>query len=492
MREAVAVLFRQKKLIMSAFLIAFLAVLIITLALPNTYKSRMKVLVKNSRAEVIVSPEQTSNMVLSGEVSEAQVNSEIELMRSRDLLEAVVKKAGLVKKSEEDNQGHLSAATERAIRQLEKDLSIQPVKKSNIIEVTYSAESAALAASVLQTVAELYLERHLQVHRVSGSDEFFKSQATEYEQKLKDAELALASYEERHDIVSLSLQKEMGLKRVFDAETDLQATDTTRKEIAQRAEKVRQQLQSLDARVTTQQRSLPHQYSIERLNTIVIELQNKRTQLLTKFQSEDRLVKEVDQQIADTKATLERVSQQQSVEQTTDVNPMHQALALELARAQAELTTKQARQDSLSTLTQEHRAKLATLESTTLKHAELERKVKEMKDNYQLFAKKRDDALITAALDKQKISNVSIAENPSIPGLPSSPNRKMNLVLGLFLAGFLGLGSGIGAEFLRDVVHTPQELEAMSEYPVLATVPHINAKKRKEQNRLLIESGGKE
>jgi len=139
----------------------------------------MKILVKNSRADVIVSPDQTSNKTLAGEVSEAQVNSEIALIQSRDLLEAAVKKTGLAKPYLDNNQKESPATVEMALRQLEKDLTISPMKKANIIDVSYPSYSAQQSASVLQAVAELYLERHLQVHRVSGTDEFFKARAAD-------------------------------------------------------------------------------------------------------------------------------------------------------------------------------------------------------------------------------------------------------------------------------------------------------------------------
>ncbi|MEP7339123.1 MAG: Wzz/FepE/Etk N-terminal domain-containing protein [Acidobacteriota bacterium] len=472
LREGSAGLFRQKWIIASVFMVVILAVAAVTWLLPNRYESRMKILVKNSRADVIVSPEQTSNMTLTGEVSEAQVNSEIELAQSRDLLEAVVKKTGLAKQYLKNGQDESPIALEKAIRQLEKDLIISPVKKANIIDISYSSYSAQQSASVLGTLAELYLERHLQVHHIPGTDEFFKSQAAESGQRLLQAEMALATFEAKNNIVSFPLQKEMGLKQVIDAETDLQATEILSHETAQRIDKIKQQVNALDDRIPTQRKSVPYQYSIERMNTMLVELGHKRTQLLTRFQPEDRLVKEIDQQIADTLAALVKVGQEQSVEQTSDVNPLRQTLELELARAQTELIAKQARRNSLSKQVVENRTKLSNLEGTELKHAELESQVKELKDNYQLFAKKRDESLITAALDKQKISNVSIAETPSAPSLPSSPNRKLNLLLGLFLAAFLGIGSGIGAEFLRDTVYTPRELEGIGKYPVLATVPY--------------------
>jgi capsular polysaccharide biosynthesis protein len=58
-----------------------------------------------------------------------------------------------------------------------------------------------------------------------------------------------------------------------------------------------------------------------------------------------------------------------------------------------------------------------------------------------------------------------------VPQLPSSPNRPVNLMLGLVLAGFLSLGSVFSAELLSDAVNTPGQLEALTGALVLATVP---------------------
>jgi len=47
----------------------------------------------------------------------------------------------------------------------------------------------------------------------------------------------------------------------------------------------------------------------------------------------------------------------------------------------------------------------------------------------------------------------------------------LNLVLGVFLAAFLSLGSVFSAEMLSDVVYTPGQVEALTGAKVLATVP---------------------
>jgi hypothetical protein len=47
----------------------------------------------------------------------------------------------------------------------------------------------------------------------------------------------------------------------------------------------------------------------------------------------------------------------------------------------------------------------------------------------------------------------------------------MTFILGLALGLFLGLVSAIAAEFFRDNVHTPRELEVLTGVQVMATFP---------------------
>src|SRR5207249_3340260 len=62
------------------------------------YESHMKILVKNQRVDVAITPEQTTAAaVAENEVSENQINSEIELLTSKDLLTQVVQDCGLAK-----------------------------------------------------------------------------------------------------------------------------------------------------------------------------------------------------------------------------------------------------------------------------------------------------------------------------------------------------------------------------------------------------------
>ena len=474
LRDGAGAIFRRKALVLLTFLTVMLGTAIVTFLVPNKYESRMKILVKNQRVDVAITPEATAGAPsVESEVSESQINSEIELLTSRDLLTQVVTECGLAKfeKNWFGQESPEPVRVETAATRLSKDLIIAPVKKANIISISYSANSPELSATVLKRLGDLYLEKHLKLHHPTGASDFFKDKADEYESQLKQSENRLADFQQSNNLVVLSQQKELTLQRTAEAKAKLLESDAAYNEATNRIKRVEQQLAATAPRVTTQSRQLPNQYSAERLNTMMVELQNRRTQLLTKFRPEDRLVREVDEQIRTTREALTKAEQKTAVEEATDLNPLRQTLETELSRAKLDQTGAQARRDTLTGQLQQYEGSLKKLESDTTKHNDLQREVKEAEENYQLYAKKREEARIADELDRQKITNVSVAEAPVAAQLPSSPNRPLNLVLGFCLAGLLTLGSVFSAELLSDTVYTPRQLEALTGAPVLATVP---------------------
>ncbi|MDX6290269.1 MAG: hypothetical protein QOH42_2068 [Blastocatellia bacterium] len=475
LRDGASALFRRRGLVLFIFLAVVTGTAAITWVLPNKYESRMKILVKNQRLDVAITPEATSAPAgVDSEVGESEINSEIELLTSRDLLTQVAKESGLGqpgpsrfwKKSMSEPE-----RIEKAANDLAKELVIAPVKKANVISISYSANSPELAAAVLKKLGELYLEKHLKLHHPTGASDFFKEKADQYETQLHDSEKQLSGFQQDNNLVVLAQQKDLTLQKAAEAKAKLLESEAAVNEATNRIKRIEQQLAATPKRIVTQSRSIPAQYSAERLNTMMVELQNRRTQLLTKFRPDDRLVREVDEQIRTTREALAKAESQTSTEQATDLNPLRQTLETEYSRARLEQTGAQARRDTLAAQLRDYEGSLRKLEGDTTQHNDLQRQVKEAEENYQLYAKKREEARIADELDRQKITNVSIAEAPAITQIPSSPNRPMNLVLGVFVAALLSLGTVFSAEMLGDTIHTPRELEALTGAAVLATVP---------------------
>lgn len=479
-RDGAAAVFRRKWMVLLIFLTVLAGTILVTLVLPDKYESRTKILVKNQRAELTITPANPTNTVVSeGEVTENQINSEIELLTSKDVLAQVVNECGLAKQN-----SSLFARTpppeavrvERAVNQLSKDLVITPARKANIISISYASNSPELSAKVLKRLGELYLDKHLKLHHPEGATDFFQNKAAEYETQLKEAELRFAEFQKNNNLVTLQQQKDLTLAKTAEAKANLMASEAAVNEATQRIKRVEQQLASMPERVVTQSRNMPNQYSAERLNTMMVELQTRRAQLLTKFKPDDRLVQEVDEQIRITREALDKAERKSAVEEATGLNPLRQTLETELARARLDQSAAMARRATLTGQLQQYQAALYQLESNTTKHNDLQRELKEKEENYQLYAKKREESRIADELDRQKITNVSIAEAPVVAQLPTSPNRPLNLVLGVVLAGFLCVGSVISAELLDDTVYSPRQLEAMTDGPVLATVPENGRK----------------
>jgi uncharacterized protein involved in exopolysaccharide biosynthesis len=208
---------------------------------------------------------------------------------------------------------------------------------------------------------------------------------------------------------------------------------------------------------------------VERLNTMLAELQNRRTELLTKFRPDDRVVQQLDQQISDTKAAMDRADGLVATEEATDVNPLRQSLDGELAKAELNATGLRARAGGLSKQIEDYERALGSLQHATPEDDQLLREIKEAEDNFFLYSKKQEEARIGEAMDRQKIANVLLVE-PARPPQSPKPRLTTGFLTSYLLGCLLILGIGLGIGLMRRAIYTPWELEALTGLPVLASV----------------------
>jgi uncharacterized protein involved in exopolysaccharide biosynthesis len=96
--------------------------------------------------------------------------------------------------------------------------------------------------------------------------------------------------------------------------------------------------------------------------------------------------------------------------------------------------------------------------------------VKINEDNYLLYQRKREEARISDALDRQRILNVAIAEPPTAPVLPSHP-AWLYASFGAMFALMMGSFAVFTAEYVDTSFRTPDELRTYLDVPVLAAIP---------------------
>src|ERR1700722_9350580 len=90
LRDIATPLFRHPKLVLVTFIVLLLGTVVGIVLLPKNYEAKMKILVKRERVDAAVSPGRDAVLTNSGDVTEEELNSEVELLKSRDLLEKVV------------------------------------------------------------------------------------------------------------------------------------------------------------------------------------------------------------------------------------------------------------------------------------------------------------------------------------------------------------------------------------------------------------------
>jgi len=485
-RDFLAIGFRQRRVVTTTFIMVFAAVILIALMLPRQYQSEMKILVRHERADSVVSAEREAPQQFRTEVSEEELQSEAELLRSKDLLSKVVTACDLQKKDDNSfwawvtskitpntESGPGNATDERisrAVLALEKNLEIRPIKLTNLISVSYKAVDSHDAVRVLNTLSGLYLEKHLAMHRVPGVFDFFHQQAEQYRDALAKSEARLADFGRNEGVVSPTLTREITVRKLNEFEAASHETQTTMLETKQRIQTLETQLATLAPRHTTQIRTSDNPQLMQHLKSTLLELELKRSALLTKFEPSYRSVQEVDQQIAQAREAIVAAEKSPLKDETTDRDPTYEALRAELAKANTELAALQARGVAMSAMIRSYRAESQKLDQQEVQQQDMLRAAKANEENYLLYLRKQEEARISDALDRQRISNVLVAEAATVP-FKAQGRRLVFVIFGMLFASLASVTFGFVVDRWDPSFRTPQEVQDFLGSPVLAAFP---------------------
>jgi uncharacterized protein involved in exopolysaccharide biosynthesis len=475
-RDLIAIGFRHQRAIIITFCAILLGAVLAAVLQPYKYQATTEFLLERSRMDPVVSPGQDNNSaVIRSEVTEEELNSEAELVQSDDVLRQVVLATGLQKHRRflsvigiQDTEQEKIA---KAIGRLRKELAIETVKKSNLISISYSSSDPRLAARVLQALDEAYLQKNLAVHHPPGEFEFFDQEAQSYQKNLADAEGQLKTFSEQEGGVSPQLARDITLQKLNEFAANLQQTYADIATTDKRIEALQKQSGTTPQRMTTEQHSTDDAQVLQGLKSTLMSLELKRTELLTKYQPTYPLVQEVDKQLAETRDSIASEESKPLREETTDRNPTYAWINEELAKAQADEAGLKARAAATQAIIAKYQANAHDLEQKGIVQQDLLRKVKTEEENYLLYQHKREEARMTDALDRTRILNVAIAEQPTVPALPSN-SRSSVLLLGMLLATCVSLGTAFILEYANPSFRTPTEVYSELSIPVLAAVPH--------------------
>jgi len=473
-RDVAAIGFRHQKVLVLCFVGVVLGVGLSSFLLPAKYRSETKLLVKRERIDPVITPEQNAPLTFHDTVSEEEINSEVELITSSDVLAKVVKTCNLDKKKFISGIIHPwqtpQNRLDKAISDLRSDLQLEVLKKTNVISIAYESHDPKLAQKVLATLDDAYLQKHLDVHHPSGQFEFFDQQSEKYKQDMLSAEAQLKQFADEQGGVAPTTMRDMTLQKLADFNSEMETTRASIAESEKRIADLEKQSKSVPSRLTTQMKSGDNAQVLENLKATLLTLEMKRTELLTKYQPTYPLVVEVDKQLNDTRLALAKEEGSPVKEETTDQNPTFSWVSSELAKAKADLSGFQARETALTSIIGIYQDKVKKLEEQGIQQADLSRTEKEDEANFELYTKKKEEARIEDALDRTRLLNVSIVETPMVPSIPTRSPFIFALVA-VLLASAVSLGVVFAIDYADQSFRTPSEVMSELRIPVLAAVP---------------------
>jgi uncharacterized protein involved in exopolysaccharide biosynthesis len=476
-KDVVAMIYRRRWLALSLFSAIFLIVAVFTILEPSIYMVRAQLLFKNERIDTVVSANDDATPGGKPQLSEEALNSEIEILKSSTLMREVLRRDQVYQQiigPEKTKSLDSTTALELAVALLKRDMDCQIVPKSNIVQVTYESKVPHLAADIINDLCHKYVIRHLEVHESKGIYSFFQKQTEVLHDTLQVMAAALQQFEAENNLVAPEQQRQLFLQKLADYEMQLNTARASAQAAERQVDFLEKQLAGTPERIHTQNEQAAS--AVTEALTKELESLEVKYDLMVQTEKDpaeprSQLARSLKARIAQIEETLHQQQVAEKPEVSTDINQTMMGLSADLTRARFDLIGYTEKEKELTSAMARLRQDLKNLESASFRHEAMERQLQLAQSNYLLYAKKQEEARISDALDREKVANVSIIDPASVPLDSVRPNRKLNIVLGFFLALFVGLGTAWGVSFFDDVVHTSGDVERQVNVPVIVSIP---------------------
>jgi len=200
-----------------AFFLTLLVAVVVFMMTP-IYSSTVTLLVEQNKAKLLSIDE-----IYSGVSSDqAHYQTQVELLQSNALMEGVVDRLKLVKHPlfdplaqhsvVKDGLASLGMSAKKpselelrkeVVKALSASVSVEGLKKSQLIKITVQSPDAKLAAEIANAIADVYIEADLDARykRTQKATDWMNGHLTSLKTKLEESERALQNYREQHNLI---------------------------------------------------------------------------------------------------------------------------------------------------------------------------------------------------------------------------------------------------------------------------------------------------
>src|SRR3989339_52350 len=332
-------------------------------------------------------------------------------------------------------------------------ISVTPVENSRILQIGYISDNPALAMKVADAVAQAFIDVLVDMQmEVSGYSINWMSQKAEIQRKkLEESEQELQEYKKQQDIVTIEDKETVLPERLADLSKNMTVSETKRKELLAVYNQVKnvrkEQLETIPAVVAN--------VSLESINQKIIAADQKVSELSKKYGPKHP-------KMITAKNELEGLK-----------NKKYSELQKVVETIKNEYLLAEENERSLKGLVDQTRFEAERFGDKSIQLGMLQRKVDTNRFLYDALVKKMKERDLT---ERNQAVNVWIIEKAELPKIPAKPNKKRNILLGIVLGLFGGIGLAFFFEYLDNTVKTPEDIEEKLNLPVISTIDLIKDK----------------
>lgn len=457
-------LFRHKWTILTCFAGGLIASAVVFFITPTVYRSDAKLLLRYIADTTVLDPAAMSGgrIMPSDRYGDNMINSEIEILTSRDMVDQIVTELG------DDRfmpEGAPKANHAIAVSFAMAGLNIEVPKRSSVFRLSFDASDPALARDFLNRLIQLYLQKHIEIHRAVGAYDFLAQQTDQIRSKLVETEEELRRIKSEAGVVSLSDDKKMLAARLEEMGKSLREAQS---DLAASAAKISILHPILPTNTLTSAHSTNESLSVTPSIERLAKLQKTEADMLMIYTEDSSPVKNVREQI---RTLMESLGPNAGIDidstSSLSTNVQSAFLAERANHASIEARIKTIRDQMDQT-----RKELSRLDAIESQITQLERSREIQGANYEYFAKGLEQARIDDALDSGKISNISIVQPASFPAQKVRPKLWRNMGMAAAFGLVLGLGLAfLQEEVFRKTLKNALQTEGLLGLPVILTIP---------------------
>src|SRR5882762_5569384 len=319
---------KRRWTVLTAFTVLFGVVLVETFQQKPVYRAKALIEIEKENPS-LVTPQELFQL---DEVSDAYLETEYKVLSSEDLAQRVISQLGLDRVAEfrpqkrswpwTANKGpaaetlHAEASVaaedlsvqETVLSAFEDRLEVKPFRRSRAVEISFASRDPNLAAGVVNSLASNYIEKNLEARwdATQKASEWLSQQMLDLKAKLENSQDELQKYAADNDLLFLETDKGSSENVVNQSLRELQEELTKTQAARYERESLYHLVQSSD------NGSLPGVFDnklLQDLSVRLAELQRERAQVGTTFTENYPKVQQIQNQIAEIQAVLQRERQ---------------------------------------------------------------------------------------------------------------------------------------------------------------------------------------